>query len=200
MCIRDRVTVITCAPNFPRGRVFGGYRNRFWQREEMAGIRVIRVWSYMTANEGFVKRILDYQSFMVTATLAALFVRGVDVVLGTSPQFFTVCAAYVVSRLKRVAFVFELRDLWPESIKAVGGMREWDVMRAVERLELFLVSNASRICSVTDVYKRQTSTAGTGWGRWSGLPGIGRCWHAGWWRIPPGRVTVGSPTQSPCAS
>ena len=47
------VTVITCAPNFPKGKVFGGYRNRLWQQEQMDGIRVIRVWSYITANEGF---------------------------------------------------------------------------------------------------------------------------------------------------
>ncbi len=119
-----RVTVMTCAPNFPSGKVFDGYRNRLWQTEVMEGVWVIRVWSYITANEGFVKRILDYQSFMVTAILAALFVRGVDVVVGTSPQFFTVCAAYAVSRLKRIPFVFELRDLWPESIKAVGAMND----------------------------------------------------------------------------
>ncbi len=149
-----RVTVITCAPNFPKGRVFDGYRNRLWQSEEMAGIRVIRVWSYITANEGFVKRILDYQSFMVTATLAALFVRGVDVVVGTSPQFFTVCAAYVVSRLKRIPFVFELRDLWPESIKAVGAMQESVALRALERLEMFLYRKAARIVSVTHSFKK----------------------------------------------
>ena len=116
--------MITCAPNFPKGKVFDGYRNRAWQTEEMDGIRVIRVWSYITANEGFVKRILDYQSFMVTATLASPFVRGVDVVVGTSPQFFTACAAYVVAGMKRVPWVFELRDLWPESIRAVGAMKD----------------------------------------------------------------------------
>jgi glycosyltransferase involved in cell wall biosynthesis len=149
-----RVTVITCAPNFPKGRVFDGYRNRLWQSEEMAGIRVIRVWSYITANEGFVKRILDYQSFMVTATLAALFVRGVDVVAGTSPQFFTVCAAYVVSRLKRIPFVFELRDLWPESIKAVGAMQDSAAMRLLEKLEMFLYRKAARIVSVTHSFKK----------------------------------------------
>jgi hypothetical protein len=141
-----RVTVITCVPNFPRGRVFDGYRNRLWQSEEIADIRVIRVWSYITANEGFVKRILDYQSFMVMATLAALFVRGADVVVGTSPQFFTVCAAYVVSRLKRIPFVFELRDLWPESIKVVGAMQDSIALRALERLEMFL-STARRLGS-----------------------------------------------------
>ena len=150
----NRVTVITCAPNFPKGRVFDGYRNRLWQREEMAGIRVIRVWSYITANEGFVKRILDYQSYMLTATLVSLFVRGVDVVIGTSPQFFTVCAAYVVSCLKRIPFVFELRDLWPESIKAVGAMQESAAIRALERLESFLYRKATRIVSVTHSFKR----------------------------------------------
>jgi glycosyltransferase involved in cell wall biosynthesis len=150
----QRVTVITCAPNFPKGRVFDGYRNRLWQSEEMAGIRVIRVWSYITANEGFVKRILDYQSFMVSATLAALFVRGVDVVAGTSPQFFTVCAAYVVSRLKRIPFVFELRDLWPESIKAVGAMQDSAAMRLLEKLEMFLYRKAARIVSVTHSFKK----------------------------------------------
>ena len=148
-----RVTVITCAPNFPKGRVFDGYRNRLWQSEEMAGIRVIRGWSYITANEGFMKRVLDYQSFMVMATLTSLFVRGVDVVVGTSPQFFTVCAAYVVSRLKRIPFVFELRDLWPESIKAVGAMQDSAALRALERLEMFLYRKAARIVSVTHSFK-----------------------------------------------
>jgi glycosyltransferase involved in cell wall biosynthesis len=150
----QRVTVITCAPNFPKGRVFDGYRNRLWQSEVMEGIRVIRVWSYITANEGFVKRILDYQSFMVSAALAALFVRQVDVVVGTSPQFFTVCAAYVVSRLKRIPYVFELRDIWPESIKAVGAMKESAAIRALERLEMFLYRKAARIVSVTHSFKK----------------------------------------------
>lgn len=149
-----KVTVITCVPNFPKGRVFGGYRNRFWQSEQMAGIRVIRVWSYITANDGFVKRILDYQSFMMMAALAALFVRGVNVVVGTSPQFFTVCAAYVVSRLKRIPFVFELRDLWPESIKAVGAMQNSSAFRALESLEMFLYRKAARIVSVTYSFKK----------------------------------------------
>ena len=150
----QRVTVITCAPNFPQGKVFDGYRNALWQVEDMAGIRVIRVWTYITANQGFVKRILDYQSFMAAAALAALFVRGVDVVLGTSPQLFTACAAYVVSRVKRIPFVFELRDLWPESIRAVGAISDSRLLDLLERLELFLYRKAARIVSVTHSFKR----------------------------------------------
>lgn len=149
-----RVTVITCAPNFPHGRVYDGYQNRLYQAETMDGILVIRVWSYITANEGFLKRILDYLSYMVSATLAAPFVRRPDLVIGTSPQFFTACAAYVVSRMKRVPFVFELRDLWPESIKAVGAMQNSAAIRFFERVELFLYRRAARVVSVTESFKK----------------------------------------------
>ncbi len=149
-----RVTVVTCAPNFPKGKVFDGYKNRLWQRETMEGIEVIRVWSYITANEGFSRRVLDYLSFMMSAILVAPWVRGVEVIVGTSPQFFTACAAYVVSRLKRVPYIFELRDLWPESIKAVGAMTDSRAIRMLERLEIFLYRKSAAVVSVTESFKR----------------------------------------------
>ncbi len=149
-----QVTVITCAPNFPKGKVYDGYRNRPWQSETLDGIRVIRVWSYISANEGFALRTLDYVSYMMSAVLAAPLVRRVDLVVGTSPQFFTACAAYAASRMKRVPYVFELRDLWPESIRAVGAMKEGRALRALERLELFLYRKAARVVSVTRSFKR----------------------------------------------
>jgi glycosyltransferase involved in cell wall biosynthesis len=148
-----RVTVVTCAPNFPKGKVFDGYQNRLWSRETMDGIDVVRVWSYVTANEGFLRRILDYQSYMVTATIASLFIRRVDLVIGTSPQFFTACAAYVVSRLKFRPYIFELRDLWPESIKAVGAMKNARAIALLESLELFLYRKIARVVSVTQSFK-----------------------------------------------
>lgn len=155
-----KVTVITCAPNFPRGEVFAGYRNRLWQQEEMDGIRVVRVWSYMAANQGFARRVLDYLSYMVSATLAAPFVRRADLVVGTSPQFFTACAAYLVSRLKRVPFVFELRDLWPESIRAVGAIRRPAALGLLERLELFLYRKADLIVPVTNSFRDHLASRG----------------------------------------
>ena len=147
------VTVITCAPNFPTGHVFAGYKNKLFQVEIIEGIRVIRVWSFITPNEGTVKRILDYVSFMVMAIIASFFVRKIDVIVATSPQFFTACAGYVVSILKRAPWVFELRDIWPESIKAVGAMEENFFIRLLERLELLLYRKASRIISVTNAFK-----------------------------------------------
>lgn len=148
-----RVTVVTCAPNFPRGKVFAGYRNRLWQLERIEGIEVIRVWSYISANEGFAKRVLDYVSYAAAATVASLFVRRCDIVVGTSPQFFTAVAAWAVGALKRIPFIFELRDLWPESIKAVGAMRQSRAIEWLERLELFLYRRADRIISVTHAFR-----------------------------------------------
>ncbi len=155
-----KVTVVTCAPNFPKGKVFDGYRNRLWQRETMEGIEVVRVWSYITANEGFVRRILDYQSYMVSAIVASLFIRKVDVIVGTSPQFFTACAAYVASRLKFRPYIFELRDLWPETIKAVGAMKNARAIALLEKLELFLYRKAAKVISVTKSFKKNLISRG----------------------------------------
>lgn len=149
-----KVTVITCAPNFPKGKVYDGYRNKLYQTEELDGIHVIRVWTYITANEGFVKRIMDYISFMLAAVPAAITVKKPDLVIGTSPQFFTACGAYLVSSMKRVPFIFELRDIWPESVKAVGAMGDSAVIRFFETIEMFLYRRAGRIVSVTNSFKQ----------------------------------------------
>ena len=155
-----KVTVITTAPNFPAGRIFPGYRNRLFQRELIDGVETIRVWTYITANEGFARRTLDYLSFMVMGFLAGLFLPRPNVIVSTSPQFFTACAAYVLSIFKRRPFVFELRDLWPDSIIAVGAMRESTAIRALKRLEYFLYRKAARIVSVTNSFKTVLSGNG----------------------------------------
>lgn len=154
------VTVVTTAPNFPAGKLFPGYRNRLLQRESMDGIEIIRVWTYITANEGVARRTLDYMSFMVSGFLAGLLLRRPDVIVCTSPQFFTACAAYVLSLFKRRPFVFELRDLWPDSIIAVGAMQESKAIRALKRLEYFLYRKAARIISVTNSFKSVLSSNG----------------------------------------
>ena len=79
------VTVITCFPNFPKGKVYDGYRNKLYQREQVGGINVIRVWSYIAANKGFFKRTLDFISFSITSFIAGLFVKT-DVIVATSDR------------------------------------------------------------------------------------------------------------------
>ena len=146
------VTIITCAPNFPHGQVYKGYKNKFYQTEMVEGIKVIRVWSYMSSNSGFVKRILDYVSFSVTAFFAGLF-QKTDIIVATSPQFFTTWSACALSFLKRKPWVFELRDIWPESIRTVGAMDHEKILDTLEKIELFLYRNSDKVIAVTDAFK-----------------------------------------------
>ncbi len=149
-----RVTVLTCAPNFPEGRVLDGYRNAWRTVEYLSGIRVVRVKTYISANEGSVRRILDYLSFMVTSTVMGAFEEAPDVVVASSPQFFAAPAGYMLARRFRKPFVLEIRDLWPASIVAVGALKESPMIRALELLELSLYRLASRVVVVTESFKR----------------------------------------------
>lgn len=147
------VTVITCAPNHPQGRVYEGYRNRFYQRETKDGITVIRVWTFVTANEGFFKRTLNYISYMCSAVVVSLFLPKADVVLSTSPQFFNGLAGYFVGKMRRIPWVLEIRDLWPESIVTVGAIKSQAVIKMLEWIERFAYRNADHIVPVTDSFK-----------------------------------------------
>lgn len=149
----NEVTVLTCAPNFPDGKVYEGYSNRLYSVEEVNGIRVVRVKTYIAANEGFLKRIMDYMSFGMMAFIAGLFQKRPDVIVATSPQLFAALGAWLLSVVRRRPFVFELRDLWPASIVAVGAMRKSRVINALEKLELFLYRRADSIVSVTQAFK-----------------------------------------------
>ena len=153
------VTVITCAPNFPHGKVYEGYKNKLFSREEKDGIKVIRVWTYITANEGFLKRILDYISFAVSAFLVGLWIRT-DIIIATSPQFFTAVAGRWLSFFKLRPWIMEVRDLWPESIAAVGAMNEGKIYKFLEWVELRLYKSAKKIIVVTDTFKRKISARG----------------------------------------
>ena len=147
------VTVVTCVPNFPQGKVYEGYPNALVQRETVDGINVIRVWSYITANEGFFKRTLDYISFGVTAFFAGLF-QDCDLIVATSPQFFTALSGRTLAKVRKKPWVMEVRDLWPASIKHVGGMNDSVVIRYLEFEELRCYQQASGIVTVTDSFAK----------------------------------------------
>ena len=155
-----KVTVITGAPNFPEGKVFNGYTNSWFSSEYLDGIEVRRVKTYITSNEGFIGRVIDFMSFMVTSFVAGFFVSKPDVIIGTSPQLFTVVGAWLLSVFRRKPFVFELRDIWPASITAVGAMKKSFAIRILEKLELFLYHRADKIISVTNSFKRELDRRG----------------------------------------
>lgn len=155
-----KVTVVTCVPNHPQGVVYPGYHNRHFQHETMAGIDVIRLWTYVTANEGFLKRTLNYLAFMAMVALSVHRFPRSDVVVSTSPQFFCGLAGYVVSRLKKIPWILEIRDLWPESILAVGAIKNKWIIKILEALERFAYVQAQRIVPVTDAFKSYMLTEG----------------------------------------
>ena len=148
-----RVTVVTCAPNFPDGVLFEGYRNRWHRTETMDGMRIVRVKSYIAPNRGVVRRSLDFLSFGMSGFAAALFEPRPDVVVGNSPQLFAAAAAHGVGAMRRVPFVLELADLWPASIVAVGAMRHPIPLKLLEVLELHLYRRAAAIVALTNGYK-----------------------------------------------
>ena len=114
------VHVVTCVPNHPQGKVYDGHKCRLaMQHETMESICVHRIWTYIAANRGFLKRTLGYVSYMLSASLAVLKLPRPDIIVATSPQFFCACAGFLTSRLLRCPWVFEVRDIWPESIVAV---------------------------------------------------------------------------------
>jgi len=149
------VTVVTCAPNAPAGVVYEGYKNRLYQKEELDGIDVRRVWTFLAANKGFLRRTMNFLSYMLSALFFSLFVKRPDVTIATSPQFFCGWAGVLYSKLRRTPFILEIRDIWPESILAVGAMKKSVVIRVLEWLELRMYAAASHIVTVGDGYRQK---------------------------------------------
>lgn len=148
------VTVVTCFPNFPQGRLYSGWRQRMMQVQVENGVRVVRLRTYIARNEGFLRRTLDFVSFMVAAVLAAPRLPRPDVVVATSPQFFAAVGGWIVSKIKRRPFVFELGDLWPASIRAVGAVKGGVLLDLVEKLELYLYREAAAVVALTGAFKQ----------------------------------------------
>ena len=143
--------VLTGFPHFPSGRVEPSYRYRLTQREEIENTTVHRTWVLPAANRGIIKRSISFLSFAISAILYTTCknVRA-DVVISTSPQLFTGLVGYWISRLRRIPFIFEVRDLWPDSIAALGVVRENVFIRVLRRVEMFLYRKANHIVAVTD--------------------------------------------------
>jgi colanic acid biosynthesis glycosyl transferase WcaI len=155
-----QVTVLTSAPNFPEGRLFAGYKNRWYRRESIDGITVIRVKTFIAANDGIVLRTLDFVSFMVSSVVAGVFQPRPDVVVATSPQFFTAIAGWALAAVRRMPFVFELGDLWPRSIVAVGAIQIGWIIRLLEHIELFLYRHAATVVALTHAFKENLVARG----------------------------------------
>jgi glycosyltransferase involved in cell wall biosynthesis len=150
------VTVLTGFAHHPTGIKSPRDRWVLTRREAHDGIDVVRSYVYATANKGMARRTLSYASFMGSAMLVgAVRVARPDIVIATSPQLLCACAGYALARRFRVPFVFEVRDLWPESILAVDAMRENVLVRALKKVAYFLYRHSDRIVTVGNGYKEE---------------------------------------------
>ena len=150
-------TVLTGFPNHPTGIVppeWRGRLRRLLYRETIDGVRVLRTWLWPLPNRKAYERALNYSSFCASSAVAGMGVARPDVVIGTSPQLLVGLSAWWIARQKRVPFVFEVRDLWPESLVAVGlGDSDSLLHRLLGRIAGFLYRHCDQIVVVTPAFK-----------------------------------------------
>jgi len=152
-----QVTMIAEVPNHPHGIIPPAYRGKLYERATLDGIDVIRVWVKASPVKDFRSRMAFYLSYMVMAALAGIFLaRGkFDALYATSPPLFVGGAALILSFLRRIPLIFEVRDLWPESAVALGELKNPRAIRLAAWLEERCYARARQIIVVTQgIYQR----------------------------------------------
>jgi glycosyltransferase involved in cell wall biosynthesis len=151
----DDVTVLTGMPNHPTGVIQPSYRGRSRIVEHVDGFRIVRTWLYASPNKGFLKRTLGHLSFMVTSVLLGGRLSGpADVVVVSSPSFFSIFSGWVLARVRRARFVIEVRDLWPAILVELGLMKNGILIRSLEYAELAAYRAADAVVVVSDGFRQ----------------------------------------------
>jgi glycosyltransferase involved in cell wall biosynthesis len=156
-----QVTMLTEIPNHPAGIIPPAYHGKLYERSDLEGIDVIRVWVKTSPIKNFRNRLLFYLTYLANATFAGLLLRsgwsrtlgrpgGFDLIYATSPPLFVGGAALALSHLQRIPMVFEVRDLWPESAVALGELSNRHAIAWATRLEESCYRRANGIVVVTD--------------------------------------------------
>jgi colanic acid biosynthesis glycosyl transferase WcaI len=152
------VTVLTGFPNHPTGTVPREYSRKFRRlvnRENVDGVNVVRTWLLPFPNRKAWERMLNYSSFCISSATTGVFLDQPDVVIASSPQLLVGISGWWLARCKGVPFVFEVRDLWPESLAAVGvGSRTSMLHRSLEKIAGFLYRSCDRVVVVTPAFKK----------------------------------------------
>jgi glycosyltransferase involved in cell wall biosynthesis len=144
------VTVVTSVPNYPHGRIFDGYRGRWLTEERLGRVRVIRTWVYTSVTKGFVNRLANYFSFVLSSAIAGAFRVGrQDWIIVELPPLFLGLSGMVLRMLKRGRLLLNVSDLWPASAVALGVLRNGLLFRLSTQLELALYRHADAITGQT---------------------------------------------------
>jgi glycosyltransferase involved in cell wall biosynthesis len=155
------VSVLTCFPNHPTGIIPEKYKNKRYLEETIDGIKIYRTWVYATPNKGFIKKIAGHLSFMFSAVFQGYkATKNIDIILSSSPTFFSIISAYVFSKLYKIPYIFEVRDLWPAIFKELGVLKNKVILNILESIELFLYRNAKFVVSVTESFTKNIASRG----------------------------------------
>jgi len=144
-----QVEVFTAMPNHPVGRIFDGYRGKCYLKETVEGVTVHRAWLYAAMGTG-IRRIFNYLSFAFTALLLLGKATTPDVIFVESPPLFLSIPARWWAWRWRVPFIFNIADLWPDSVRELGLMRDGPALRLAERLERWTYRKARFLTAVTE--------------------------------------------------
>jgi len=156
-----QVNVITGFPNYPYGRIYPGYRQKLWQREEIDGVRVIRLPLYPDRSRSFIKRSLNYLSFPISASILGPILCGdADIMIVQSPPITLGIPAWIMSLVHRIPFVFMIQDMWPETLPATGMVSNPLILNALARLGMFAYSKASAITVISPGFKKNLEAKG----------------------------------------
>ena len=146
---RHDVEVVTAMPHHLIGRVYDGYRGKVYAREFIDGVRVHRTWVYAATGTG-VRRIANYLSFACSSLLGLLCTARPDAIFVESPPLFLSIPGWIAARLRGAKIIFNVADLWPDSVRELGVMGDGPALRAAERLEKWSYERADVVNAVTE--------------------------------------------------
>ncbi|MHC4255130.1 MAG: glycosyltransferase family 4 protein [Planctomycetota bacterium] len=156
-----QVEVLTGFPHYPDGKIFGGYRLRPLQREEMDGIGVIRVPLYPSHDRSAMRRFLSYSSLSVSQAMIGPFViKPADIAFVSQGPATIGLPAWIIKMLRRVPFVFNIQDLWPESLLNSGMFTNKLGIKIVDRWCRFIYKRAGKIVVITEGFKSKLCERG----------------------------------------
>jgi glycosyltransferase involved in cell wall biosynthesis len=142
---KEEVSVVCEPPNYPKGEIFDGYKNKFRYIENKDGVKVIRSWVYITKKKNFIHRILNYASFTFSSFINGMRAEKPDIILATSPPFSGMASAWLVSKLRRVPLILDIRDIWPDSAVSVGMMSKGKLFNFLQWWEKKFYKKAKKI-------------------------------------------------------
>jgi colanic acid biosynthesis glycosyl transferase WcaI len=155
------VSVLTVFPNYPHGIIPEQYRGKRYVREREKGVNIHRTYIKAGHYGGIFNRVLSYFSFLYSGIWYGRKITDPqDIIIASSPPIFVAVIGYALSRIKRLPFIFEVRDLWPESIIQVGGVRNSLIIGILKWLERFLYNRAKYIVVVTESFRTYITAMG----------------------------------------